>query len=135
MKSPEEIVELMMENDAFSQWMGIEVVAVEKGHCQLNCTVHEHMLNGFQILHGGISYSLSDSALAFASNSYGNKCMSIETSISHLRKVELNDTLIVTCNEISRRKTIGIYSVSIKKTDGTEISRFKGTVHISTEIW
>jgi len=135
MKSPEEIVELMMENDAFSQWMGIEVVAVEKGHCQLNCTVHEHMLNGFQILHGGISYSLSDSALAFASNSYGNKCMSIETSISHLRKVELNDTLIVTCNEISRRKTIGIYSVSIKKSDGTEISRFKGTVHISTEIW
>ncbi len=135
MKSPEEIVELMMENDAFSQWMGIEVVAVEKGHCQLHCTVHEHMLNGFQILHGGISYSLSDSALAFASNSYGNKCMSIETSISHLRKVELNDTLIVTCNEISRRKTIGIYSVSIKKTDGTEISRFKGTVHISTEIW
>lgn len=135
MKSPEEIVELMMENDAFSQWMGIEVVAVEKGHCQLNCTVHEHMLNGFQILHGGISYSLSDSALAFAANSYGNKCMSIETSISHLRKVELNDTLIVTCNEISRRKTIGIYSVSIKKTDGTEISRFKGTVHISTEIW
>jgi len=135
MKSPEEIVELMMENDAFSQWMGIEVIAVEKGHCQLNCTVHKYMLNGFQILHGGISYSLSDSALAFAANSYGNKCMSIETSISHLRKVELNDTLIVTCNEISRRKTIGIYSVSIKKTDGTEISRFKGTVHISTEIW
>ncbi|MFZ9028275.1 MAG: PaaI family thioesterase [Crocinitomicaceae bacterium] len=135
MKSPEEIVELMMENDAFSQWMGIEVIALEKGHCQLNCTVHEHMLNGFQILHGGISYSLSDSALAFAANSYGNKCMSIETSISHLRKVELNDMLIITCNEISRRKTIGIYSVSIKKTDGTEISRFKGTVHISAEIW
>jgi acyl-CoA thioesterase len=135
MKSPEEIVELMMENDAFSQWMGIEVVAVEKGHCQLKCTVHEHMLNGFQILHGGISYSLSDSALAFASNSYGNKCMSIETSISHLRKVEINDTLIVICNEISRRKTIGIYSVSIKKPDGTEVSRFKGTVHISSEIW
>ncbi len=135
MKSPEEIVELMMENDAFSQWMGIEILALQKGHCQLKCNVHEHMLNGFQILHGGISYSLSDSALAFASNSYGNKCMSIETSISHLRKVELNDVLIVTCDEISRRKTIGIYSVSIKKTDGTEISRFKGTVHISTEIW
>lgn len=135
MKTPEEIVNLMIENDAFSQWMGIEVVGVEKGHCLLRCVVHKHMLNGFEILHGGISYSLSDSALAFASNTYGYKCMSIETSISHLRKAELNDTLLISCSEISRRKTIGIYSVSIKKTDGTEISRFKGTVHISREIW
>lgn len=135
MKSPEEIVELMMENDAFSQWMDIEVLELGKGYCQLKCTVHEHMLNGFQILHGGISYSISDSALAFASNTYGYKCMSIETSISHLRKAEINDTLIATCTEVSRRKTIGIYQVSLKKSDGTEISRFKGTVHISRETW
>ena len=135
MKSPEEIVALMLENDAFSQWLGINIIAIDKGRCEIKCTVHEHMLNGFNILHGGISYSLSDSALAFASNSYGNKCMSIEPSISHLRKVALNDTLHVICEEISRRKTIGIYTVSIKKADGSEISRFKGTVHISTEIW
>ena len=60
------------------------------------------MLNGFQILHGGISYSLSDSALAFASNSYGNKCVSIETSISHTRPAKLGDILIATCKEIHR---------------------------------
>lgn len=135
MKSPKEIVDLMMRNDAFSKWMGIEVTELKEGYCQLKCVIHEHMLNGFHILHGGVSYSISDSALAFASNTYGYKCMSIETSISHLRKVELNDTLIATCTEVSRRKTFGIYQVSIKKTDGTEISRFKGTVHISSDIW
>lgn len=125
----------MMSNDAFSQWMNIEVVSISKGKCHLRCTVHEHMLNGFKILHGGISYSLSDSALAFASNSYGHKCVSIETSIAHLRPGQLDDVLDIYCEEISRGKSIGIYRVSILKEDSVEISRFKGTVNISEDVW
>ena len=93
------------------------------------------MLNGFAILHGGISYSLSDSALAFASNSYGNKCVSIETSISHLRQAKIGDILTAKCTELHRGKTIGIYEVIIANQDHKKISIFKGTVHISQDFW
>ena len=135
MKSPGEIVALMLENDAFSEWMNIDVVALEKGSCSLVCTTKKEMLNGFDILHGGITYSLSDSALAFASNSYGNKCVSVETSISHLRPVRTNTKLRVECSEIHRGRTIGIYGVDIFDDADQLVSKFKGTVHISKDIW
>ena len=93
------------------------------------------MLNGFDILHGGISYSLSDSALAFASNSRGNKCVSVETSISHLKPVYDNETLRVVSNEIHRGKSIGIYEVDIFNQQNELISKFKGTVSISKDTW
>ena len=135
MLSPNQVVEMMMEKDAFSNWMGIHVDKIELGTSILSCTVKEEMLNGFQILHGGISYSLSDSALAFASNSYGNKCVSIETSISHTRPAKLGDILTATCKEINRGKTIGIYEVAVTNQDQKLISIFKGTVSISVDTW
>ncbi len=135
MKTPEEIVSLMLQHDHFSEWMKVKVLELGKGHCTLSCTTKKDMLNGFGILHGGITYSLSDSALAFASNSYGYKCVSVETSISHLRPVRVDTHLTVTCSEIHRGKTIGIYSVDIREDDGNLVSKFKGTVHISKDPW
>lgn len=135
MKSPAEIVALMMSKDYFSQWMGIEILATGLGNCKLKCTVREEMLNGFGILHGGISYSLSDSALAFASNSYGKQCVSIETSIAHTLSAFPGDELIIEAEEQLRGKTIGIYIITIQNQEGKLISRFKGTVHISDRNW
>lgn len=135
MKSPGEIVGLMLEGDAFSRWMNLSVESLEEGHCTLKCAVRAEMLNGHRIAHGGISYALSDSALAFASNSYGNKCVSIETSISHLRPVHENDVLTVVCSEVHRGKTFAIYSVNIFNQDSAKISAFKGSVNISRETW
>lgn len=135
MKSPEEIVAIMLENDAFSQWMALSVVHLSEGSCTLTCTVNAQMLNGFKIAHGGISYSLSDSALAFASNAYGHKCVSIETSISHLIPVKEGDFLTVVCSEIHRGRTFGIYDVAVINQHSELISKFKGTVNISKETW
>jgi len=69
------IANKMYEQDAFSQWLGIKIVNVSDGYCQLKMTVRKEMLNGFHIAHGGIAYSLADSALAFASNSNGKKSL------------------------------------------------------------
>lgn len=135
MKSPQEIVELMLNKDSFSHWMNVKILEIDKGKCTLKSIVHSEMLNGFEIAHGGISYSLSDSALAFAANAYGMQCVSIETSISHLRQCKLGDELIVHCNEIHRGKSIGIYSVRIKNQREELVSIFKGTVHISNRPW
>ncbi len=135
MLSPNQVVEMMMEKDAFSNWMGIHIEKIELGSSILSCEVKEEMLNGFHILHGGISYSISDSALAFASNSYGYKCVSIETSISHTRPAKLGDLLTATCKEIHRGRSIGIYEVSVKNQDDRLISIFKGTVNVSLDKW
>lgn len=135
MKTPHEIVALMLDGDAFSRWMQLSVEKLDKGHCTLKCTIKAEMLNGHNIAHGGISYSLSDSALAFASNGYGNKCVSIETSVSHLLPVKENDTLTVVCDEVHRGKTVAIYMVNIFNQHEEKISAFKGSVNISKEIW
>lgn len=135
MKSPEEIVHLMMEKDSFSQWLGIEILETGLGFCSLQTTVNEQMLNGHQLLHGGITYSISDSALAFASNSRGNKCVSIETSISHIRKCFPGDILTVRATEINRGRTLGIYEIEVFNQENKKVSHFKGTVHVSQEIW
>ena len=124
MLTPSQIVYTMLEKDAFSQWLGITINKIELGTCILSCQVKEEMLNGFQILHGGISYSIADSALAFASNSYGNKCVSIETSISHTRPAKIGDFLTATCKEINRGKTIGIYEVAVTDQDQKLIAIF-----------
>jgi acyl-CoA thioesterase len=135
MLSPKEIVSKMLEEDQFSQWLGVELISIEKGACILSAQLREEMVNGFHIAHGGITYSLSDSALAFAANSYGNQCVSVETSISHTRPVQIGDELTAQCKEIHRGKKIGIYQVEIFNQERKKVSFFKGTVHISDHIW
>ncbi len=135
MKTPEEIVKQMMKGDHFSRWMGLEIVDIKKGFCKAKCVIKKEMLNGFSILHGGITFSLSDSVLAFAANSYGYKCVSIETSITHLRPVFENETLTILSEEIHRGRSIGVYSVKIYNEKNILVSNFKGTVSISKDIW
>jgi acyl-CoA thioesterase len=93
MNIPWKIVNKMYDQDAFSQWLGIEIIDVSEGYCQLKMKVRKEMLNGFHIAHGGIAYSLADSALAFASNSHGRKSLSVETSISHMVSIKAGDIL------------------------------------------
>jgi acyl-CoA thioesterase len=135
MRNPKEIVDIMLNADAFSHWLGIEINSIEKGHCSLSCKVSFDMLNGFHIAHGGITYSLADSCLAFASNSHGMQCVSIETSISHIKKVLVDEKLTATSREISRNKKTGIYEVSVRNQNEDLVAIFKGTVYISDIQW
>jgi acyl-CoA thioesterase len=93
------------------------------------------MLNGFHIAHGGISYSLADSSLAFAANSHGQHCVSVETSISHLGKVSLGDELTSIAKEIYRGKKTGVYEVDIFNQNQRLIAHFKGTVFVGEKEW
>lgn len=133
--TPKEIVDKMMEKDEFSRLLGISILEIDKGKCVLELKVNKVMLNGFHIAHGGISYSISDSALAFASNAYGIHCVSIETSISHLKTLKENDILRSECLEISRGKSIGLYEVKSYNQNQELVAYFKGTVKILREEW
>lgn len=135
MKTPKEIIKLMMSKDAFSNWMNIQVNTIEKGSCSLSCVIKEEMLNGFSIAHGGIAYSLADSTLAFAANSHGYQSFSIETSISHLVKVQKEDTLTSISKEIHRGNKTGLYHIEIFNQNKELIALMKGTVYISKIVW
>ncbi len=133
--TPTAIVTKMMQHDHFSQWLGIEVIEAKAGACTLQLTVKETMLNGFGIAHGGITYSLADSALAFAANAYGQYAVSIETSISHTAKCIVNDVLTAHATEISKTRKLAIYNIAITNQHNVLVATFKGTVLISEKIW
>jgi acyl-CoA thioesterase len=135
MLKPKEIVDKMINNDAFSKWLGIEILELKKGYCKIQMKVLKNMTNGFNIAHGGISYSLADSALAFASNSHGKMALSIETSISHTQKVNLNDVLTAETEELNLNSKTGLYNIKILNQKLEEIAFFKGTVYFSDKIW
>lgn len=129
------VIDQMYNNDPFSLWLGIERVLEEPGHVILQMIVRKEMLNGFAIAHGGISYSLADSALAFASNSYGIQAVSIETSISHTRPVKENDVITAEARELNLTNRIGIYEVRVTNQEHTVVALFKGTVFRTGKPW
>ncbi len=129
------IVDAMMAKDQFSQWLGIERLEDGEGRSVLRITVREEMVNGFGIVHGGISYSLADSALAFASNSRGRLAVSIETSISHTEKVRAGDVLTAVAEEENLTHKIGNYRVTVKNQDGKLVALFKGVVYRTGKEW
>lgn len=129
------VVEKMYSNDHFSKWLGIERVKIDQGKAILQMQIKKEMLNGFNILHGGIYYSLADSALAFASNSYGVQSVSIETSISHVKPCKEGDWIIAETEELSMSNKIGIYQVVIKNQNDEKVALFKGTVYRTSRNW
>lgn len=135
MKNPQKVINQMYNNDAFSQWLGIDIIDVKEGYCKLRMEVREEMLNGFQIAHGGIAYSLADSALAFASNSLGRKSLSVETSISHTISVRSGDELTAITEELSVSDKIGVFLITITNQKKQQVATFKGTVYRTSKEW
>ena len=129
------IVNQMFESDAFSKWLGIEIIEVGEGFCELQMTVREEMTNGFKIAHGGITYSLADSALAFASNSHGRKSVSVETSISHTKQCFVGDVITAKAKEKSISNKITVYETAITNQKDETVALFKGTVYRTSKEW
>ena len=135
MEKAKKIVSKMINGDAFSQWLGIELIKVSEGFCKLEMTVRDEMTNGFNIAHGGISYSLADSALAFAANSDGVQSLSIETTISYTKKVISGDRLTAETKEISKNEKNAVYNINITNQDDITVAHFKGTVYRTKKKW
>lgn len=125
----------MYNNDPFSQWLGIERVEDGPGRSVLRMQVRKEMLNGFAIAHGGITYSLADSALAFASNSHGRMAVSVETSISHTESLKEGDIITAVAEEKSLSNKIAVYHVTVSNQHGKVVALFKGTVYRTGREW
>ena len=125
----------MYDNDPFSRWLGIELVSVDDGTCTLRMTVRPEMLNGFGVAHGGISFSLADSAFAFACNSRGRHTVSIHCSVEHVAPIFAGDVLTATATENVLGKTISNYHISVTRQDGSIVAIFRGVAYRKQQIW
>ncbi len=131
--SPALIVNHMLENDAFSQWLGIELMDVNEGSCSLKCALSDEMMNGYKIAHGGILFSLADSAIAFASASYGRIAVALDHSISFTKKAVSGDVLLVKAETISMGFKTGVIEVRITNQHDELVAIVKGTVYQTGE--
>ncbi len=121
------VVDRMMQLDYFSQWLGVKIIAVGEGFSKIKMTVRKEMLNGFGITHGGIAFALADSAFAFACNNRNNLSVALDTSISFIKAVNLNDELIAEAKEIHNGKSTGVYLITITNQNNMQVAHFKGT--------
>ncbi len=121
------VVNHMMENDLFSQWLGIEVLEIKEGFSKIKMKVRKEMINGFGIVHGGIGFSLADSAFAFASNNRNVLSVALDTSISFIKPVHVDDILIAETKEIHNGKSTGLYHITITNQKDHVVAIFKGT--------
>lgn len=130
----EDIPKKMYGNDAFSQWLGMEILSASNGSAVVELKVRDDMTNGFGIAHGGIAYALADSALAFASNSLGSKAVSIETSISHTKPVKVGDTLKASTKLKDKSNRLARFEVEVRNEQDV-VALFRGTVFITEKLW
>lgn len=123
------VVDRMMERDAFSRWLGIEVLEATLGRSVVRMTVRSEMVNGFDVVHGGIAFSLADSAFAFAANSRGRVSVSIDNYISYPAPVRVGDVLTATANELQDGDRVAFYEAQVLNQQSEAVAFFRGTVY------
>ncbi len=124
--TPQQVVDHMMQHDLFSQWLGIEVLEIKEGYSKIKMTVRKEMVNGFGIVHGGIPFSLADSAFAFACNNRNILSVALDTSINFIKPVHVDDVLIAEAKEMHNGRSTGLYNISISNQHDHVVAQFKG---------
>ena len=125
--SAQSVAEKVFEKDLFSQWLGIELLEIKEGYSKIAMTVRSEMMNGLGIVHGGIAFSLADSAFAFACNNRNNLSVALDTSINFLKPVHVGDRLEAIATEMHNGRSTGLYQISISNQDQVVVALFKGT--------
>ena len=117
----------MLRLDQSSQWLGIEIVEVSEGYCKAKMKLREEMINGLGVVHGGIAFSLADSAFAFACNNRNNLSLALDTSMNFTKTLLPGDELVAEAKELHNGKSTGVYLVTLYNQNNVQVGLFKGT--------
>ena len=123
----ETVVAKMMRDDLFSQWLGISVIDSKEGYAKIQMTLRNEMINGFGIIHGGLAFSLADSAFAFACNNRNNLSVALDTSITFTKATRPGDVLTAEAKELHNGRSTGLYLITITNQHNEQVALFKGT--------
>lgn len=127
--TPLETVQYMLNQDAFSQWMQIKVLEIREHYCLLEMPIRQEMINGLKTVHGGVTFSLADSALAFSSNNTNDAAVALHCAINYSKAARLGDTLKAESTLISDTRKTGVYDIRITNQDNDLVAAFRGTVY------
>jgi acyl-CoA thioesterase len=121
-----EVARTMFARDAASNMLGMRIEACQVGTATVTMTVRADMVNGLKLCHGGLIFTLADSAFAFACNSANHNTVAAGCSIEFLAPATLGDTLTATATERALRGKQGIYDIDVHNQTGTLIAVFRG---------
>jgi acyl-CoA thioesterase len=131
----EAVVQKMFAADTASQKLGMRVADVRPGYARVEMDVLPEMLNGHAICHGGLIFSLADSAFAFACNTHNFVTVAAGCSIEFLAPAHTGDHLVAEAVEQLLHGRAGVYDVTISNQNGQRIALFRGRSHRTrTEI-
>ena len=116
----------MAEADEASRMLRIDVEIPAPGEARATMQVRKEMLNGFDLCHGGLIFTLADTAFAFACNAYDRLTVAASANIEYLRPAKLGDTLLATAREEHRGKRSGVYSVHVVNSRDERVALFRG---------
>ncbi|SMG01146.1 Phenylacetic acid degradation protein PaaD, thioesterase [Burkholderia singularis] len=122
----ETVAQTMYAADTCSRALGIELLEVRPGYARMRMSVRTDFLNGHQICHGGLIFTLADSAFAFACNSYNVNTVAAGCSIEFLRPAAAGDTLTAEAREQALNGRHGIYDIQVTNQAGEIVAMFRG---------
>jgi acyl-CoA thioesterase len=123
------VAQAMFERDRASQALGMRIIGVRPGWARLSMTVRDDMVNGHGLCHGGMVFSLADSAFAFACNSYNDATVAAAASIDYLAAARAGDELTAEAAELWRSRRSGLYEITVANQHGERIALFRGRSH------
>jgi len=119
----------LLATDAFSRWLGLELVDVGAHRCTIRMTVRDEMVNGFGTCHGGITFAFADSALALACNSHGRLTVALDCNIGFAAAVQVGDVLTASATAESVQRKVAFYRIPITNQRDEIVAIFRGTVY------
>jgi acyl-CoA thioesterase len=118
--------ETMLRDDrASTQLLGMRVVEMSEGHAVVTMVVREDMANGHGIAHGGLVFTLADTAFAMACNAEGSVTVSSGAEITYFAPSRVGEELTATAKVRSIRGRSGIYDVEVRSDSGI-VAEFRG---------
>ncbi|MBP2232142.1 acyl-CoA thioesterase [Azospirillum agricola] len=116
----------MYERDHCARAHGIELLAIAPGYARMTMIVRKDMVNGHDIGHGGMTFTLADTAFAYACNAANEATVAAGCSITFPAPAKLGDQLTAECREVHRRGRSGVYDVTVTNQDGAVVGLFRG---------
>ena len=125
----ERVVGGMLAADAFTRWLGAEVLETAPRRSVVRMTVRADMVNGFGTCHGGVTFALADSAFAFACNTGGTVCVALDVAASYPTPARVGDVLTATADAETEPRRVGFYRVTVTNQLGAPVALFRGTAY------
>lgn len=118
--------EAMYSVDRCSQWLGLRLLEIRPGYARMTMAVRDEFLNGHNICHGGLIFTLADSTFAFACNSHNHNTVAAGCAIEYLKPVHGGDELSAEATEQVRSGRHGIYDIRVTNRAGETVAMFRG---------